>query len=301
MAEFPPQEIFRHIVDGLEVGVYVVDRARKIQYWNRGAEHITGYLAHNVVGRFCRDNILVHCDDHNPNLCKEECPLTEAMRVGEAYSGQIYLRHHSGYRIPVDVRVLPLRGEDGAVTGAVEVFTEQVGVSGFASQNQVFAACGCLDEPTGVPNHALTESYLREQLDLLQRHKIPFAAFLVRADRLKDFHALHGHDAEVAILQALARTLRHSLRPTDFLGRWGEDRFVVMLPYSVRTPLEPAVERLRHVVSCTVIPWWGDMLSVSISAGLVKAEDADTLESLKARIDACLREPEAPETQSGKA
>jgi diguanylate cyclase (GGDEF)-like protein len=197
--------------------------------------------------------------------------------------------------------VIPLRGEDGTVTGAAEVFSDQVAVPGIASQNQVFAACGCLDEPTGVPNHALTESYLREQLDLLKRHRIPFAVFVVRADRLKDFEALHGHDAEVAILHAVARTLRHSLRATDFLGRWGEDRFVVMLPYSGRTPLEPAVERLRNVVSCTVIPWWGDLLSVTISAGLVKADDADTLESLEAKIDACIHEPESAEAQGEKA
>jgi PAS domain S-box-containing protein len=53
------RKIFRRIVDQLDVGVYIVDRARKIQYWNRGAEGLTGFLAQDVVGRFCRDNILV--------------------------------------------------------------------------------------------------------------------------------------------------------------------------------------------------------------------------------------------------
>jgi diguanylate cyclase (GGDEF)-like protein len=158
----------------------------------------------------------------------------------------------------------------------------------FASQNLVFSACGCLDQETGVPNHALTESYLREQLDLFEKHHIPFAVFVVRADSLHDFQGLHGREAGVAILSAVARTLRHSLRATDFLGRWGEDRFVVLLPYSGRTPLEPAVERLRSVVSCTAIPWWGDMLSVRISAALIKARESDSLESLKGRIESCL-------------
>lgn len=301
MPEVLSQEIFRHIVDELELGVYIVDRARKIQYWNRGAEHITGYLAQNVVGRFCRDNILVHCDEHNASLCGEECPLTEAMRIGEPHKGQLYLRHHSGYRVPVDIHVIPLRGEDGAVAGAVEIFTEQAVTPGFVSQNQVFAGCGCLDEATGIANHALTESFLRQQLELLQRHRIPFAVFVVRCDRLQEFEALHGHDAEVAILHAVARTLRLTLRATDLLGRWGEDRFVVMIPYSRRTPLEPAVERLRNVVSCTVIPWWGELLSVRISASLVKSDDEDTIESLKAKIDACLSEPAAPAAKAEKA
>jgi diguanylate cyclase (GGDEF)-like protein len=155
----------------------------------------------------------------------------------------------------------------------------------------VYSACGCLDEETGVPNHALTESYLREQLDLFDSHHIPFAIFVVRAESLDAFESLHGQEAAVAILSAVARTLRHSLRATDFLGRWGRDRFAVMLPYSGRTPLEPAVERLRNVVSCTAIPWWGDLLSVRISAALLKAQDGDTLESLKARMDGCFARP----------
>jgi PAS domain S-box-containing protein len=60
MPDFRSSEIFRRIVEQLEVGVYIVDRARKIQFWNHGAERITGFLAQDVVGRFCRDNILVH-------------------------------------------------------------------------------------------------------------------------------------------------------------------------------------------------------------------------------------------------
>jgi diguanylate cyclase (GGDEF)-like protein/PAS domain S-box-containing protein len=295
MPEFLPPEIFRLIVDRLDVGVYIVDRARKIHYWNRGAEQITGFLAQDVVGRFCRDNILVHCDDRGANLCSEDCPLTEAMREGAAHTRQIYLRHHMGHRVPVAVHVLPLRGEDGSITGAAEIFLERVDVPELPTLNLVFAACGCLDEATGVPNHALTESYLRGHLNLLESHHVPFAVFVMRADKLKDFQTLHGHEAEVAILSAVARTLRHALRATDFLGRWDEDRFLAMLPYSGRTPLESAVERLRDVASCTAVPWWGDRLSIGISAGLVRAEEGDTLESLKSRIDTCLgNTPHAP-------
>jgi PAS domain S-box-containing protein len=35
---------FEAVVDSLEAGVYVVDRDRKIVYWNHGAERISGYL-----------------------------------------------------------------------------------------------------------------------------------------------------------------------------------------------------------------------------------------------------------------
>ena len=42
-AELDPKP-YRDILEGLPNGVYVVDRDRKILFWNDGAEQISGYL-----------------------------------------------------------------------------------------------------------------------------------------------------------------------------------------------------------------------------------------------------------------
>jgi PAS domain S-box-containing protein len=55
MSEFDSPEIFRSVLETLLTGVYLVDRNRKILFWNDGAEEITGYLRQDVVGRFLRD------------------------------------------------------------------------------------------------------------------------------------------------------------------------------------------------------------------------------------------------------
>ena len=41
------------LLDGIFDGVYFVDVERKITYWNRGAERLTGYSAGEAVGRHC--------------------------------------------------------------------------------------------------------------------------------------------------------------------------------------------------------------------------------------------------------
>ena len=41
-------------------GVYVVDTRRRILFWNRSAEQITGFPREEVEGRSCSENILVH-------------------------------------------------------------------------------------------------------------------------------------------------------------------------------------------------------------------------------------------------
>ena len=64
MLDLNNPRVFETAVDSLDVGVYLVDCHRKIVYWNRGAERISGYLRQDVTGRFCRDDILVHSDEN---------------------------------------------------------------------------------------------------------------------------------------------------------------------------------------------------------------------------------------------
>ena len=54
---------FRAMIDNLHDGAYFVDRDRRIVYWNKSAEELTGYLSDEVVGRMCDDNILRHVDE----------------------------------------------------------------------------------------------------------------------------------------------------------------------------------------------------------------------------------------------
>ena len=64
------------ILDSLNDGLYVCNRDRRILYWNRAAERITGWSSEEVVGLRCMDNILDHKDKDGRRLCGEEfCPL----------------------------------------------------------------------------------------------------------------------------------------------------------------------------------------------------------------------------------
>jgi PAS domain S-box-containing protein len=88
-----PPDFHRSLLDQLSDGVYFVDRQRRITYWNRGAERLTGYAAHEVVGRRCKDGILMHCDDRGEVLCGARCPLLDAMRDERPRECHVFLHH----------------------------------------------------------------------------------------------------------------------------------------------------------------------------------------------------------------
>ncbi len=115
------------ILDSLADGVYVTDRERKILFWNKAAEKITGYPASEIIGSTCYDDILCHVDKDNQPLCgKEQCPMHRCIVTGERGTVPIivYSLSKSGDRIPVHVSVSPLFDDQGEIIGAVEVFRD---------------------------------------------------------------------------------------------------------------------------------------------------------------------------------
>src|SRR5258708_17386927 len=92
-------EIFRAVLESLPIGVYMVDRYLKVIFWNRGAEKISGYLAQDVIGRHCREKLLVDLDENNPGACGEASQLTDTFRDGPPKDTNLFLRHHPVPRI----------------------------------------------------------------------------------------------------------------------------------------------------------------------------------------------------------
>jgi len=53
------EKFYQDLFDNIDVGIDFVDKDRKIVYWSKGAEGITGCSATEVQDRSGSDNILV--------------------------------------------------------------------------------------------------------------------------------------------------------------------------------------------------------------------------------------------------
>ena len=69
------EELYLSILDNIQDGVYYVDIHRKIKFWNKGAEQITGYQADEMLGLECPESKLNHIDEFGNHLCVTGCPL----------------------------------------------------------------------------------------------------------------------------------------------------------------------------------------------------------------------------------
>lgn len=281
-------DIHRKILDSLHVGVCLLDRQHRITFWNRSAERITGYQRHDVVGHLGRDNILALCNEQACALCGASCPLLPAFQDGKATEVRIQIRHRHGHRIPVRLWIEPIRDEHGSILGTVQSFDNHRFNLDDERKQYTLAAYGCLDETTGLPNHGFTQFHLRENLASFTEYHLPFGIMLIHIDQLDRFEASYGKVAGVAILRVVSDTMRNSLRPNDFLGRWGDGEFLAILPNCADMEVQTAGERIRKVVTCAGLHWWGDEVSVSTSIGYASVKAEDTPASLLVRAQRSL-------------
>jgi PAS domain S-box-containing protein len=116
-----------NILDCLSEGVYVCDRDRRIVFWSKSAERITGWRSEDVLGRACHENVLCHEDKDGHRLCgKEHCPLHRSMITGVTSTEPLIIlgRGQDGRRIPMKVTTAPLHDANGEIIGGVETFRD---------------------------------------------------------------------------------------------------------------------------------------------------------------------------------
>jgi len=284
----PRNEFYREVLDNLFDAVYFVDRERRITFWSKTAEKMTGYEAREVVGRRCADNILVHVDSDGTNLCEGLCPLARTIEDGESREADVFLHHRKGHRMPVSVRVAPIRDSDGRITGAIEVFSDNSRRLAEAQELDRLKRLALVDPMTEVRNRGYMEISLQTVLKEVDRYSWPMGLLFVDIDRLKGINDSYGHEAGDQLLKAVAQTLVQGVRGFDFVGRWGGDEFVLIIRNINEKNLGRMAEKLRALVAKSFVTLAACQIGVTVSIGATTFLADDTADSVISRADALM-------------
>lgn len=262
-----------------------MDRDRRILYWNKGAERITGFSAEEVVGTCCWDNILMHADSEGNPLCRGHCPAEKCMCDGMPGEADVYLHHKEGHRVPVKVKISPMRNEAGEEIGAVEIFSDNS--ERLASLQLIDELRGKMyeDPLTMLANRRFMERLISSRLDEMARYGMTFGLVFLDIDHFKSVNDTYGHDMGDKVLQMVARTLAYCSRSFDTVARWGGEEFIASLMNVDRESLLHIAERYRAMVESSHIRVGDSNLRVTISLGATLVTGDDTLQSLVKRAD----------------
>jgi PAS domain S-box-containing protein len=272
-------KLFRHVLEDLPVGVYILDREQRIVFWNHSAEQLVGRFSHEVVGHAFGE-VLQACDSEGKNLTGDQCPVTTTLRDGQPHRSTAFYLHKAGHRVTVEVRSHPIYEHGDAIKGASVLFEEIFAEKPRSSAPATPTMYGCLDATTGIPSHRLTRAVLNECIAEVAESHHGFGLVLIRLLKLDAFRAKHGPQSIIPFVRTAAHTLRHSLDTENFLGCWGENEFIAVLPSASPVTVATTAETLWNLLSHSQVSWWGDRFSIEAEVVYTIATAGKSLDSL---------------------
>jgi diguanylate cyclase (GGDEF)-like protein/PAS domain S-box-containing protein len=277
-------DMYRELLDYLADGIYFVDATRKIVFWNKGAESLSGFSSQEVIGKRCMDKVLMHVDSEGHALCEHGCPLHESLQDGKFREVEVFLHHKNGHRVPIRVRVSAMKDEAGKIVGAVEAFGDNSANLQMVQRLAQMEQLALLDSLTGLANRRYLESMVQSRLEELRRNDWHFGILFIDIDNFKSINDRYGHDVGDQVLQMTSKTLGAGSRYFDVVGRWGGEEFVAVIANVEEKDLHEVGERMRMMVEHSMLGA-PEYLFVTVSIGGAQAVAGDTVDSLVRRAD----------------
>lgn len=154
-----------------------------------------------------------------------------------------------------------------------------------ARLNRELETLSLTDSLTGAHNRRALTAYLEPTLLVDNRSGAPLSILMIDVDHFKLFNDRYGHQAGDDALKTVYRTLRRTIRSSDFSSRYGGEEFLVVLPDTDVAGAQEVAERIRLAVARQRRR--GRSLTVSIGVATYRPGE-DTMQTLVGRADSRL-------------
>jgi diguanylate cyclase (GGDEF)-like protein len=290
------EELLQAALSEVEEAIAVLDSESRVVFWNPTAEAITGYRSASLLSRrFPSDLYQVNADRQAISEARMRpagfpAPDRRAAPMAEPAVGRptlVTLRHSQGHSLPGMLRSTPLRNALGKRFGTLLRFHPVEEIDTLPH--------GESDEHGGHENRVeKSQADMEDRLDEAWRqwhsNAIPFGLLWIMVDQAAMLRKTHGQDASEAMLAIVERTLLHGLRPSEVLGRWGTNEFMVLCHERTPEMLEAHAHHVGSLARTADFRWWGDRVALTFSIGAAQAAEAESLRSLLKRAQRGMQE-----------
>jgi diguanylate cyclase (GGDEF)-like protein len=136
------------------------------------------------------------------------------------------------------------------------------------------------DPLTGAANRQTVDETLGDLLAAQTRHSLPVTLALIDVDFFKQLNDAQSVLQGDRVLIELVSVLRTLVRPCDLLGRYGGEKFAIIMPQTEASIAADMVETMRRAIQGRSV--------VTVSAGLADSAHGDTCSTLFNRAESAL-------------
>ncbi|MGB3480006.1 MAG: GAF domain-containing protein [bacterium] len=246
------------------------DHIKKLRF-KIGRDGISGHVAETKKMYYCPDvskdpYYIVGTDKAKSELC---FPLM----LGDRVIGTL------------DVESPEIKGFTKDDMKLLSGLSAQIAVALYNSQLfEQTKALSLTDPLTSLPNRRSFDMFIEAEIRRAGRYHRSFSLLMIDFDNFKKYNDAFGHPAGDKILKKCCQLMKETIRDVDFLGRYGGDEFISVLPETDSTFALEVAERMRKTIAAqTIEP--RITLSIGIASFSQDANNKNTL--IEIADDAC--------------
>jgi len=266
------------IVQSIDVGVVVLDRAYRIDVWNTFMENRSGLLPEDARKKTFFE--LFPEVDEQWFRRKVESVATLGTPSFTIWEQRPYLLRFKNYQ-PItgledvmyqNTTLMPLKALNGSIEQICLIIYDVTDVATNRRQlqaaNQELQRLSSTDRLTGLFNRGHWEEMLRQEYARHLRYDRNAALVMFDIDHFKKINDGYGHQAGDAVIQQTADLIRQCARDADISGRYGGEEFVVLLPDTDSEGALTFAERLRQTIEANEVLYEGRSIRFTVSLGI---------------------------------
>lgn len=300
-------EMLEATLDLMDEGVAILDEQSNVLFWNKAAAALTGHPPEELVARRFPEELYRVDEERRTRVGITARACKRSMRtVGESdcasavYAGHgpqiaaadpdyndasnkplnsptlVSLIHRLGYSVPVMLRKAALRSPCGEAAGAAVLF--------YPVEEMDRLPHGETGEGAEIER---SQANMEDRLDAAHHQWLtsgmPFGLLWITVDQAEALRKTHGRDACDAMLRTMEQTLLRQMKPSEVMGRWGNNEYLVLVHERTHDLLVERGQRLAGLARTADFRWWGDRIGLTVSIGASCAAEGDTLQSLLQR------------------
>lgn len=209
------------IVESSNDAIFSISLENIITSWNRGAEHIFGYSAREIIGR--EIFTILPADRYG-----ERSHIMQTILQGEQLCHFETTRiRKDGSQIYVSITTSPLLSVDGKVIGNSVIARD---VTERRKMEAIIQHQAHHDPLTDLPNRQLFMDFLNREIAQARRNETRLALLFLDLNGFKKVNDTMGHSCGDLLLQEVSHRLRGCIRESDIVARLGGDEFTVLMP-----------------------------------------------------------------------
>ena len=217
--------ILEGVLESAGDGIIVADESGRYTIFNRAARELLGGAPGIGAVLGGQRPFTLHRPDTGEPFPEPELPLARALRGEPSDNVELCIRAKCRTDRLIRATGRPLTDASGQTRGAIASFND---ITALRAAERELAERAITDALTGLPNRRAFDERLALLIAEGARGR-QFALVLCDVDHFKRVNDTHGHAVGDEVLAHVGRTLRQSVRRTDFVGRYGGEEFCILL------------------------------------------------------------------------